>query len=117
MTDTQKILAEFESLYEDQKEILDRPVCCTRKDCLCSKVTVWEHLKDFLATSNQEARAEERARVVGEIEKKKKYWPIWGSDTSPAEGDTSRKKDRNEGYNQAIDDLITSLEKPLTDKD
>jgi len=55
-----KRLAEFESLYEDQKEILDRPVCCTKEDCLCNKDTVWEHLKDFIAESIQQAVAEER---------------------------------------------------------
>ena len=57
----------------------------------------------------QEAVADERARVVGEVEKKKKDWPLWGRDTSPAEGDTSRKKDKNEGYNQAIDDVLALL--------
>jgi len=55
MTDTEKILAEFDSLYEEQKEILDIPVCCTEEDCLCNKDTVWEHLKSFLATSIAQA--------------------------------------------------------------
>ena len=64
MTYTDKILAEFDSLYEEHKEILDIPVCCTNEDCLCNKDTVWEHLKSFLSTSIHQALAEERKRVV-----------------------------------------------------
>jgi len=58
MTYTDKILAEFDSLYEEHKEILDIPVCCTNEDCLCNKDTVWEHLKAFLTSKIAQAYQE-----------------------------------------------------------
>jgi len=101
MTNTEKILAEFDSLYEEHKEILDIPVCCTNEDCLCNKDTVWEHLKAFLTSKIAQAyqegyedlngnfclevkehdnkvREEMLKRVVGEIgEKRKKLWQFY----------------------------------------
>lgn len=40
----------------------------------------------------------------------KKEWPLWGQDTSPAEGNTEDKKNYNEGYNKALDDVLTLLQ-------
>ena len=71
MTHTEKVLEEFDSLYEEHKEILDIPVCCTKEDCLCNKDTVWQHFKSFLSTSIHQALAEEREMVREEITE---YW-------------------------------------------
>ena len=106
MTDTQKILAEFESLYEDQKEILDRPVCCTRKDCLCSKVIVWEHLKSFITTSIQQAD-QEMIKRVEKYNDEQISTSIWGDEY-------------RDGFDHAfggIWEILSSLDKPVTDKD
>ena len=61
----------------------------------------------------QQALAEERVRVRGEIEKMKKIIRIGhvGNDTSKA-----YDMGQNNGYNQALDDLLAFLDKPLTDK-
>jgi len=115
-----KILAEFDSLYEEQKEILDIPVCCTEEDCLCNKDTVWEHLKSFLSTSINQAIAEEResVRAVIDMGVKKEakrlcfsertaqiFWDGWGA------GEEEKFIQRVLKENSFIADLLASLDK------
>ena len=101
----EKILEEFESLYEDLKEILDRPVCCTKEDCFCNKDTVWEHLKSFLSDKLDQSRAEEREMIVKEIEKVRfGYEP-------PYVGDCYEEmKGEWRGIVKVLNELLTSLQ-------
>jgi len=64
--------------------------------------------------SINQAVAEERARIVGEIEKMKIIIRIGhvGNDTSKA-----YDMGQNQGYNQALNSLLSSLNKPVTDKE
>ena len=71
----------------------------------------YEQIKTLLSTSIAQAVAEERKRVVGEIEKRRKevyHFPSSYSETLEYKEDV--------GYNQALDDLLSSLQdKPLID--
>jgi hypothetical protein len=46
----------FDSLTEDIQ--LDNPVCCERHDCLCSKITQREGIKEFIQSEIDRAVAE-----------------------------------------------------------
>jgi len=141
MTYTEKVLAEFEeTMIEDWLDADSHsnklPAKFNFADCQLIGELLNPRLKSFLATSISQAVAEERARVVREIERRKKKvytyehtYPITLGITN-AKGEyeetikagqkqimTHQLDDEELIYNQALDDLLSSLHKPLTDKE
>lgn len=92
-----------------------------KKICTCRK----EWLDDDAHYANcpvfqfQEINNRLETAVVEEVRENvgtlQKDWPVWGRDTAPAEGDTTRAKDRNEGYNTALKDVLALLIPPKKD--
>ena len=68
-----------------------------------------DEVYEFFDKSIAQAIAEDRERVVGEIYKKRKNI-LWEKHNR-----LDINLDESKGYNQALDDLLSSLDKPLTD--
>jgi len=103
MTDAEKILEEFDSRKHNWRLDFD----------------FWEKdMKDVLTTSIQEAVADERARIVGEIEKLKEDWkPTEGYGCEEEKGFQKGIISQIALKNAQIDELLASLNKPLAKKD
>jgi len=77
-------------------------------------------LIELFKNIQEEAVAEERDRVRGEIKGKKKYWHLQFEGCSDYAESVRRKKYNEEVTNYingVLDDLLSLLEKPLTKKD
>ena len=70
----------------------------------------YEKLHDFVVEQKEKARQETLFLVRGEIEKKRKNI-LWEKHNR-----LDINADESKGYNQALDDLLSSLDKPLADK-
>ena len=117
MTNIDKILAEFDIAFPevgtsgwigDPRYPAD--LCCGADYCSpnCDEKKR-EAIKAFLSTSITQTLAEERERV----EEMRNAPPPF-----PADKENPMKHCyQNEGYARALDDLLSSLDKPLTDKD
>ena len=81
-----------------------------RQSVLLDSLAVEAFLEQALLDVRRETIAEERERVMGEIEKKRKNI-LWEKHNR-----LDINLDESKGYNQALDDLLSSLD-PLTDKD
>lgn len=68
-------------------------------------------IKEFITKALTESLKEFSAA----IEVGKKTWPLWGRDTAPAEGDTTRAKDKNEGFNAALQAIEERKQKYLNE--
>jgi len=114
MTYTEKILAEYDKKFpcietecDNNGSMVgyDREGDAEQQQCQhCFERRLPQ--KAFLTESIAQAIAEERARVRGVVEGKK---------VEGATGEASRfnfEKDWYVGYNQALDDLLSSLDKP-----
>jgi len=96
MTNTEKILEEFDEIF---------PTFNGGKKAIRGLV------KSFLTTKIAQAIAEDRERVGGEIEKFRTKLEWAGIQTSP-ESDQRKEYIKLDKY---LDDLLSSLDKPLTD--
>jgi len=111
MTPTEKMLAEFDEVFyeimgleTDPEGTPDMLLIRDEDDNVLNSISFTpekEAIKSFLSTSITQAREEESVRVREEIEKMKKQTVF----------------DWHIGYNEALDDLLSSLDKPLTDKE
>ena len=100
MNYTEKILAEFDKGFCYDRYTTEEGY---KKAMYSRDQYATKRLKDFLTTSINEAIAEERARVRGMIEKRKE----------PTDGNGALGW---WGANKALDDLLDSLDKPLTER-
>jgi len=106
MTNTEKILTEFDEKFPaylngERGDYTQAPLPA---------------IKSFLSTSIAQAIVEERERVRGLIEKLRKV--LLKSDTENINPfTTTLDGDYLHFYNQALNDLLASLDKPLTDKE
>jgi len=103
MTYIQRKVAEFKEI---QKESY---MTATPKPLLLQPEAVAWYEQVLIETIAQ-AIAEDRERVRGEIYKKRKNI-LWEKHNR-----LDINLDESKGYNQALDDILSSLDKPLTDK-
>lgn len=70
--------------------------------------------RDNLKTFIQDEKNLLLDQAIEELEKERKTYPIWGSDTSPYEGNTTDQKNINEGFNQALSQAVSKLKELKT---